>query len=110
MKDYKKKYEEANKIVATRFGSDVAREIFKDLYEIQDESIRKGLIDYFKYCKSSGRKTANNIDISDIIAWLEKLGDRQETICEKCKREHSYHSCQDITELGKCVLEYQIKK
>lgn len=40
----------------------------------------------------------------------EKQGEKKETFCEKCRREQPYHSCQDITELGRCALEYQNKK
>ena len=110
MKDYKKKYEEANKIVATRFGSDVAREIFKDLYENEDDKIRKGIIDYISNIKSLSMSDLMKKRFDCWIAWLEKQGEQKETLCEKCRREQIYHSCQDITELGRCALEYQNKK
>ena len=55
-------------------------------------------------------------DVSDIVLnaiidtcnWLEKQGE-QETLCDKCRKEHPSHSCQDITELGRCTLEYEQK-
>lgn len=37
---------------------------------------------------------------------LEKQGE-QETLCDKCRKEHPSHSCQDITALGRCALEKQ---
>lgn len=37
--------------------------------------------------------------------WLEKQGE-QENLCDKCKKEHPSHSCQDITELGRCAVEH----
>lgn len=36
-----------------------------------------------------------------------KQGEQKETLCDKCRREQPYHSCQDITELGRCALEHQ---
>ena len=36
---------------------------------------------------------------------LEKQGE-QETLCDKCRKEHPSHSCQDITELGRCSVEH----
>ena len=37
---------------------------------------------------------------------LEKQGE-QETLCDKCRKEHPSHSCQDITELGRCSVEHE---
>lgn len=37
---------------------------------------------------------------------LEKQGE-QETLCDKCRKEHPSHSCQDITELGRCAVEHE---
>lgn len=39
---------------------------------------------------------------------LEKQGE-QETLCDKCRKEHQSHSCQDITELGRCYVEHEQK-
>lgn len=39
---------------------------------------------------------------------LEKQGE-QETLCDKCRKEHPSHSCQDITELGRCSVEHAQK-
>ena len=43
-----------------------------------------------------------------VIPWLEKQGE-QEILCDKCRKEHPSHSCQDITELGRCAVEYEQK-
>ena len=37
--DYEKKYKEANDKVAARFGTNVAKEIFTDLYEPEQNGI-----------------------------------------------------------------------
>ena len=36
---------------------------------------------------------------------LEKQGEPKETLCDKCRKEHPSHSCQDITALGRCYIE-----
>lgn len=38
---------------------------------------------------------------------LKKQGEQKETLCDKCKKDQSSHSCQDITELGRCYLEHE---
>ena len=40
----------------------------------------------------------------------EKQSEQKETLCDKCRREQPSHSCQDITELGRCALEHQSKQ
>ncbi len=42
--------------------------------------------------------------------WLEKHGEQKETLCDKCRKEQPSDSCQDITALGRCALEYQDKQ
>ena len=37
----------------------------------------------------------------------EKQGELKETPCDRCKKEQPSHSCQDITELGRCYLEHE---
>ena len=53
-------------------------------------------------------------DIKDRAKWMDYLGikvsfvekqSKQETLCEKCKKEQPSHSCQDITALGRCYIE-----
>lgn len=75
--------------------------------EIEDEKIIKHLITLFKheYGENSNARFAG-IKVKDIIAWLEKQGE-QETLCDKCRKEHPSHSCQDITELGRCAVEHE---
>ena len=54
--------------------------IFPELKESEDEKIRKALIDGFtvmKESKNCGKTFSNhNIPVSDIIAWLEKQGEK----------------------------------
>ena len=40
------------------------------------------------------------------LTWLEKQG-KQETLCDKCRKDHPSHSCQDITELRRCAVEHK---
>jgi hypothetical protein len=69
--DYKKKYEEANDKVAARFGTNVAKEIFADLYESEDERIRKELIGMVKFhCADEY--------LDRYLNWLEKQGEKQD--------------------------------
>lgn len=162
MEDYKKKYEDANKRVAIRFGSDVARELFPDLYESEDEKISQEIIDFIsqysegtfnfgikdytfkKWIDWIKKQNKQNIPLKEIIlnVWelgniwkantkglcniegteldyilkhwtdgehynkmLKRQGEQKETICDKCRKEQPSHSCQDITELGRCALE-----
>ena len=70
MDTYEKKYREANDKVAARFGTNVAKEIFTDLYESEDERTRKEIIKYIEGTfpnESSGIESKNKW-----LAWLEK--------------------------------------
>ena len=40
--------------------------------------------------------------------YLKEKQSKKETICDKCKKEHPSHFCQDITALGRCALEHNI--
>lgn len=40
---------------------------------------------------------------------VEKQGEQKETLCDKCKKTQPSHSCQDITELGRCAVEHEQK-
>ena len=94
MEDYKKKYEEANKRVAIRFGSDVARELFPDLYESEDELMRKEAIaivrQYNIICEREGDKcyTADKV-----IAWLDKQ--KQKDLCSNCVNDKGCINCEN---------------
>lgn len=74
--DYKKKYEDANKRVATRFGSNVARELFPDLYESEDERIRKDVISFVKQAINARYGIISKEREEKWIAWLEKQGEK----------------------------------
>lgn len=50
----------------------------------------------------------NGVDIlldKQLFKHLEKQ-DEQENLCDKCRKEHPSHSCQDITALGMCAVEH----
>jgi hypothetical protein len=86
--------------------------IFPELKEkdSEDERIRKWCISHFRECF---RVTKDNVEYQEylnnkVIPWLEKQGE-QEILCDKCRKEHPSHSCQDITELGRCAVEYEQK-
>lgn len=80
--------------------------IFHEFEESKDKKIKKHLTTLFKeeYGANSNARFAG-IKVKDILAWLEKQG-KQETLCDKCRKEHPSHSCQDITELGRCTIEH----
>lgn len=40
---------------------------------------------------------------------FEKPGKQKETLCDKCKKAQPFHSCQDITALGRCAVEHEQK-
>jgi len=47
-----------------------------------------------------------SIKVLPYVELLEKQG-KQEALCDKCRKEHPSHSCQDITELGRCAVEHE---
>lgn len=47
-----------------------------------------------------------SIKVLPYVELLEKQG-KQEALCDRCKKEHPSHSCQDITELGRCAVEHE---
>ena len=71
--DYEKKYKEALEKVAIRFGTNVAKEIFTDLYESEDERIKKSLIEFVKQSSEVLDKQNQN----NMIDWLEKQGEQK---------------------------------
>lgn len=112
--DYKKKY---NKLV----------EAIKVLQETNpsDEGIQNWVNDNVPELKESEDKIPQklhnllcaevtyeqfekyNLTVDSALDWLEKQGERKETLCDKCRKKQPSHSCQDITELGRCALEKQ---
>ena len=116
--NYEKLYKEALERARDSFtypdypGFIRADVVFPELKESVDEKIRKALIQGFNECLDSSsypknaQKYWHGIAIEDILAWLEKQGG-QETLCDKCKKENAYHSCQDITALGRCAVEHE---
>ena len=76
--DYEKKYKEANKKVAIRFGSNVARELFPEFYESEDERIRKAIHIYLDWLDGRNKdyQPKGDYSIKDMIAWLEKQGEK----------------------------------
>lgn len=75
METYEKKYKEAKDKVAARFGINVAKEIFTDLYESEDERIRKAIIDIIKSQKEQQCHIDSTI-YDEMIARLEKQGNK----------------------------------
>ena len=57
----------------------IMAEVFPELKESEDEKIRKWLIGYFQQYKSDGiEKYANGLKVDNIIAWLEKQGEKSQ--------------------------------
>lgn len=71
--DYEQKYKEANEKVAARFGFNVAKEIFSDLYESEDERTRKEII---LYLKSQPAQTISTAQYDAWLTWLEKQDEK----------------------------------
>lgn len=77
MDTYEKKYKEANDKIAARFGTNVAKEIFSDLYESEDEKVRKALIEMVHDTTGDSLWIDYNVHKSEAIAWLEKQGEQK---------------------------------
>ena len=117
MKDYKKLYKQTQrkmKEFIKRWDgiklstNDLFTEELKQIVEIEneDERVRKEIIETFKILGDG--KIPVDINYADIFTWLEKQG-KKETLCDKCRKEHPSHSCQDITALGRCAVEHKQK-
>lgn len=74
MHTYEKKYKEANDKVVARFGTNVAKEIFADLYESEDENVRKWLLNLVQSLPDKGLifSSYDDIEKEKVLAWLEK--------------------------------------
>ena len=83
-KAYKEALERAREFQKSKDGLCVltAESIFPELAESEDERIKETLIDYFKIYKKQeecGIKTFFGIPTDNIIAWLEKQGEKKAT-------------------------------
>lgn len=68
-------------------------------------------LDYaYNLCPDTERGNYYERVLRTLIDDLHKLSEKQrgqkETLCDKCRREQPSHSCQDITELGRCAVEH----
>lgn len=54
------------------FGNRIIEDIFPELFESEDERIRKALV---KCNEKSGYTLLNNVSTSSMLAWLEKQDD-----------------------------------
>jgi len=84
----KKAKEFKNNPFAGYDGADLISSLFPELIEnkeeLEDEKIRKALIDYFS---NFHLQTFAGLDPKKILAWLEKQGDKYDKIVEKAKSE-----------------------
>ena len=81
MDTYEQKYKEANDKIAARFGTNVAKEIFTDLYESEDEKIRKELLENLRELLemyNTLQTTKEYGKVQSWITWLEKQGEQKE--------------------------------
>ena len=81
-KAYKSALEKAKNLLANSVAYDrfTIERIFPELKESEDERIRKVLVDFFKSYKEQGTcgaETFNGISTSNILAWLEKQGEKK---------------------------------
>ena len=72
--DYEKKYKEANDKIVARFGTNVAKEIFADLYESEDENVRKWLLNLVQSLPDKGLifSSYDDIEKEKVLAWIER--------------------------------------
>ena len=83
--------------------------IFPELKKSEDERIRNFISNELACLRAADEKgTVRYNELTEAIAWLEKQGE-QEILCDKCRKEHPSHSCQDITELERCAVEHEQK-
>ena len=75
--EYEKKYKEANDKVAARFGTNVAKEIFTDLYESEDEKMMHQLHSWMKEFGGAEEYTEK------VYTWLKSLLEKQGELIDK---------------------------
>lgn len=84
MEDYKKKYEDAleraSRMCAMPIDKATMEYVFPELKEDNDERIRKAIIAHMHIVKS-----VNGVDVSEILAWLEKVKDFDKQLEEAYK-------------------------
>lgn len=98
-----KAYDEVREIIALKFGSNVAEEIFSKFEETENEKIRKALINVFDTHKDY--EMFFGVSVKDILSWLEKQGE-QKTV-EWGKEDENYiyniaYFLEHPTMLGEC--------
>ena len=107
--DYEKKYKEANDKVAARFGTNVAKEIFSDLYESEDERTRKELINFVENWRNHNPNspfddypiyTSDERECNKILAWLEKQGEQKPWSEEDAFRTSAIANSLEISRYG----------
>ena len=84
MDTYEKKYKEAlerakdyfkaNQRLGELEENDMLSDIFPELEELEDERIRKALIDYLTKMWGNSQDDVCGVHVEDAIAWLEKQG------------------------------------
>ena len=93
MKDYEKAYKEAlnwmRSIYPTMQGADRedAEHHFPELKESEDERIRKMLIKIYKKADIGGEIFGEGITYKQVIAWLEKQGERNTANFDEAEKE-----------------------
>jgi len=81
----------------------------KEIYKKRENKVEEDRYNtQYNWLKSIKDKYKDAVEYDK--ARLEKQDEQKETLCDKCRREQPYHSCQDITELGRCVLEHQCEQ
>ena len=111
--DYEKKYKEALKKArqlcayptTKPFISDL-QDIFPELTELEDEEIRKALIQLVKKAGEGYENVSEGISIQKAIAWLEKQGEKDKFIekefeCIKGYREDAIKRLEELEKQSK---------
>lgn len=110
-----KKLEEAKILYQTANADQryILESLFPELKESEDEKVKRILHSISSKMSFHLRDIFTDEEFQCFDAWsnawLKKQGEQKETLCDKCKKEQPSHSCQDITELGRCAVEHEQK-
>ena len=69
-----KAYDNVREKIAIRFGSNVAKEIFSEYEESEDEEVKKALIQNLKERFGTNGTMGGILDMPRVLAWFEKQG------------------------------------
>lgn len=87
IKEKAKAYDKVRDKIAIRFGSNVAKEIFSEYEESEDEKIRKSIIHLVKKSHEQGGYALHKDESEKMLDWLEKQSKNNIGISEATKQK-----------------------